>query len=248
MPSAAMKVIAIVQARMASTRLPGKVLANLGSHSVLACVIHRVRKCRLIDELVIATTGEPCDDEIVREAERHATPVYRGSEHDVLDRYYQAADTFHAESVVRVTSDCPLIDSEVSDRTIREFLEKRPDYASNVLERTYPRGLDTEVVSMAALEQAWREASQPYERSHVTPYLWQNPQRFRLLSVKGDLDHSAYRWTLDTPEDLSFLRTVYDRFDGSIDFTWRDVLSLLEREPAIAGGNCHIQQKAIEEG
>lgn len=243
-----MRVIAIVQARMGSTRLSGKVLRPLGGQTVLSRVIQRVRRFRLIDDLLVATTVEPADDAIMKEAERCSVEIFRGSEDDVLDRYYRAACQARADAVVRITSDCPLIDPEVSDHTIQKFLDSRPDYASNALERTYPRGLDTEVVRFAALERAWKEATEPYQRAHVTPYLYQNPDKFQVLSVKGPSDLSGYRWTLDTPEDLEFLQEVYARLGGAEDFTWHGVLRLMEREPGLAEKNQHIQQKALHEG
>jgi spore coat polysaccharide biosynthesis protein SpsF len=243
-----MRVIAIVQARMGSTRLPGKVLKQLGGRSVLSWVIERVSQFSRIDSLLIATTVEPADDAVAKEAERCSAEVFRGNENDVLDRYYRGACHAGADVIVRITSDCPLIDPEVSDYTIQKFLDERPDYASNALERTYPRGLDTEVLTFSALERAWREASEPYQRAHVTPYLYQNPDKFRLLSVKGEEDFSGYRWTLDTPEDADFLQEVYTRLGGSVDFSWRDVLGLLQREPALAEKNEHIRQKALREG
>jgi spore coat polysaccharide biosynthesis protein SpsF len=233
---------------MGSTRLPGKVLRKLGARTVLACVIHRVRRFRHIDSLLVATTLEPADDQLAEEAASCSAGVFRGSEIDVLDRYYQAARYARADAIVRITSDCPLIDPEISDRTIQIFLDEQPDYASNTLERTYPRGLDTEVMKFSALERAWQEASEPYQRAHVAPYLYQNPGKFRLRSVKGASDFSGYRWTLDTPEDLEFLQEVYARLGGSEDFTWRDVLRLLGREPALAEMNRHIRQKALHEG
>lgn len=243
-----MNVIAIVQARMGSTRLPGKVLCALGRHTALACVIKRVQRFRNIDSLVLATTTERADDAVVTEAERYGAAVFRGDENDVLSRYYLAARQTHADVIVRITADCPLIDQEVSDHTIQQFLHYRPDYASNALQRTYPRGLDTEVMTFVALERAWKSATKPYERVHVTPYLYQNADLFRLLSVKGETDYSSCRWTLDTTEDLEFLREVFGRFGGSIDFTWRDVLALLRREPELAQKNSHIRQKALHEG
>jgi spore coat polysaccharide biosynthesis protein SpsF len=243
-----MRVIAIVQARMGSSRLPGKVLKPLGGRSVLSWVIERVRQFGRIDSLLVATTAESADDAVVKEAERCSAEVFRGNESDVLDRYYRGACHAGADVIVRITSDCPLIDPEVSDYTIQKFLDELPDYASNGLERTYPRGLDTEVMTFAALERAWREASEPYQRAHVTPYLYQNPDKFRLLSVKGEADFSGYRWTLDTQEDAEFLQEIFARLGGSVDFTWRDVLRLLEREPALAEKNQHIRQKALREG
>jgi spore coat polysaccharide biosynthesis protein SpsF len=194
---------------------------------------------------VVATTTSPADKAIVAECERLGIPAFRGDEQDVLDRYYQAAQVHRADVVVRVTSDCPLIDPGVVDEVVRAFLDAEPDYASNTLDRTYPRGLDTEVMTMAALARAWREAQEPYQHAHVTPYLYQNPQLFRLLSVTANADYSGYRWTVDTPEDLVFVQAVYTRMGNAMDITWRDVLGLLEREPALAELNCNIQQKAL---
>jgi len=243
-----MKTIAIVQARMGSTRLPGKVLRELSGETVLTRVIGRVQRMRRIDDLVIATSTQSVDDPIVAMARQNTVQVFRGSEENVLDRYYQAACAFKAEVVVRITSDCPLIDPEVSDDVIQQFFTDQPDYASNTLERTYPRGLDTEVMTLAARQRAWDEASEPYQRVHVTPYLYQNPQLFKLLSITGAGDHSQHRWTLDTGEDLEFLKAVYARLIGKSDFGWRDVLRLIEREPALVEINRTIAQKAIHEG
>jgi spore coat polysaccharide biosynthesis protein SpsF len=240
-----MRVVAIIQARMGSTRLPGKVLKDLAGATVLERVVSRVRRCRLVSDVVVATSAEPADDVILNECQRLGTEAFRGSEQDVLDRYYRAAQQAGAEVVVRITSDCPLIDPEVSDETIQKFLVERPDYASNALERTYPRGLDTEVMTFAALECAWTEARQAYQREHVTPFLYQHPERFKLLSVKGDHDYSQYRWTLDTPEDLEFLRAVYARSIDHQDLSWRDVLNIVQREPELAEMNRHIVQKTI---
>jgi spore coat polysaccharide biosynthesis protein SpsF len=240
-----MRVVAIIQARMGSTRLPGKVLKDLAGATVLERVVSRLRRCRLVSEVVVATSAEQADDAILNECQRLGTDVFRGSEQDVLDRYYRAAQQARAEVVVRITSDCPLIDPGVSDKTIQAFLSERPDYASNALERTYPRGLDTEVMTFDALKSAWTEARQAYQREHVTPFLYQHPERFKLLSVKGDRDYSQCRWTLDTPEDLEFLRAVYARsFEGE-DLTWQDVLNIVEREPELAEINRHVVQKTI---
>jgi spore coat polysaccharide biosynthesis protein SpsF len=241
------KVTAIIQARMGSTRLPGKVLADLGGESTLSRVVRRLRRSQLLDELVVATTAAAADEAIVQEARRLGAPCFRGDELDVLDRYYKAARAFQSDVMVRITSDCPLIDPEVTDKTIRAFLERAPDYASNALQRTYPRGLDTEVMTADALGRAWREAKGPYEREHVTPFLYEHPDLFKVLSVVNDIDYNWHRWTLDTPEDLEFVRSVYARFDNRDDFSWRDILQLLEREPALTELNGHIQQKMLHE-
>jgi spore coat polysaccharide biosynthesis protein SpsF len=241
------QVLAIIQARMGSTRLPGKVLAEIEGRPMLWHVLQRTQAADSLDEVVVATTTEPADDLIVSLCRESGTVCFRGSEKDVLDRYYQAARLHRAPVIVRITSDCPLIDPEIVDKTVRQFMVEQPDYASNCLVRTYPRGLDTEVFTFRALEVAWNEAGQSYERAHVTPYLYQNPERFKVLSVMGNKDYSFYRWTVDTPEDFEFVRAVYARFAG-VGFLWNDVLRLLEREPALAEINRSIAQKALYEG
>jgi spore coat polysaccharide biosynthesis protein SpsF len=243
-----MKVVAIIQARMGSTRLPGKVLKDLSGKTVLERVISRIRRSQLIEHVIVATSTAAADSVIVDECERLSTDFFRGNEADVLDRYYRAAQQSRADAIVRITSDCPLIDPAVSDQTIRAYLDEQPDYASNTQPRTYPRGLDTEVMTFRALEAAWREAREPYQREHVTPYLYMHPERFKLLSVSGGVDYSQNRWTLDTAEDLDLLRAVYDRLGKRDDFSWRDVLRLMEQEPALAEINRHVGQKALHEG
>ena len=238
----------MVQARMGSTRLPGKVLLDLEGASVLARVVTRMRRARTVDEIVVATTTTAADESIVAECERLKVSVFRGDEHDVLDRYYRAAKSSQATVVVRVTSDCPLIEPEIADLTVRRFLAEHPDFASNTLIRTYPRGLDTEVFSRQALETAWREASVSYQREHVTPFIFENPQRFRLVNVQAQSDHSDLRWTLDTQADLDFVRAIYRRLGGTDDFGWRDVLAILDREPELLKINQHVRQKALQEG
>jgi spore coat polysaccharide biosynthesis protein SpsF len=240
-----MRVIAIIQARMGSTRLPGKVLNDLEGKTMLARVLERVRRARLVDDILVATTDRAEDDAIVEECRRGSVAVARGDAEDVLDRYYRAAQLSKAEAVVRITSDCPLIDPEITDKTIAAFLESRPDYAANVLERTYPRGLDTEAMSFEALAKAWRQAGKPYQREHVTPYIYEHPDEFKLLSVKGDADYSFHRWTVDTPEDLELVRAIYRRLKADESFSWRHVLELLEKEPKLVELNRSTRQKAL---
>lgn len=242
-----MRVVAVIQARMSSTRLPGKVLLDIGGETMLSRVVHRTRAASL-DEVVVATALGPADDPIVWECEKLGVAAFRGSETDVLDRTYRAAQESQAEGIVRITSDCPLIDPQVIDRVVGAFRQARPDYASNVLQRTYPRGLDTEVMAFHALERAWLEASEPYQRVHVTPYFYQNPARFRLLSVVHESDYSQTRWTVDTADDLAFVRAVYERLGNERGFGWLEVLALLEREPALAELNRQVRQKALHEG
>jgi spore coat polysaccharide biosynthesis protein SpsF len=240
-----MNVVAIIQARMGSSRLPGKVLKDLGGETVLGRVVHRLRRATRVNQIVIATTDSVADDVIVRECHRLEVPAFRGSESDVLDRYYQAARACAAGTVVRITSDCPVIDPQLVDETIRVFQQQHGDYASNALSRTYPRGLDMEVFTMGALERAWNDAHKPYEREHVTPYLYEHPELFRLVSQCGQIDYSQYRWTLDTAEDLELLRAIYARFSNQDDFGWGEVIQLMEREPELAELNSGVIQKTL---
>ncbi len=243
-----MKAVAIVQARMGSSRLPGKVLRDLCGATVLARVVRRLRGSKLLDGIAVATTTSQSDDPIAEECNRLQVACLRGSEPDVLDRYYQAASSLACETVARITADCPLIDAGVADAVLHQLTDQGADYASNVLVRTYPRGLDVEAFTRPALERAWREAREPHQREHVTPYFYEHPEIFRLASVRGASDHSAHRWTLDVPEDLQLLRAIYLRFDGRDDFTWEQALQLVELEPELAELNSHVLQKPVREG
>lgn len=240
-----MNVVAIVQARMGSTRLPGKVLMDLAGRSVLERVLRRLRRSSRLSEILVATTISGRDELIVRECERLHTPCFRGSEPDVLDRYYRAALVAKADAVVRITSDCPLIDAEVVDETVAKLLAERADYVNNCSPRTFPRGLDTEAFTVAALSQAWEEAYEPHEREHVTPYLYAHPDIFRLSFFAGVTDYSQYRWTLDTIEDFELLNAIYSHFEGDDRFSWREVIQLMEREPKLSSLNSHILQKPL---
>jgi spore coat polysaccharide biosynthesis protein SpsF len=243
-----MRVVAIIQARMGSTRLPGKVLKDLGGETVLARVVNRTRRATLLDEVVVATSVLPADDAIARECEGLRVACFRGDQVDVLDRYYRAAQRFAADVVVRITADCPLIDPELIDATIRSSLDQKTDYASNSLARTYPRGLDVEVFTADALARAWSAAKEEYQRIHVTPYLYENPESFKVISIAGEVDHSKYRWTLDTAEDLELLRAVYKHFGNRDNIRWIEVLDLMEAQPELAAMNSHVRHKILREG
>jgi spore coat polysaccharide biosynthesis protein SpsF len=239
------KVVAIVQARMDSTRLPGKVLMELGGQTTLARVVARLSRSKRVSQVVIATTTTTADEVIVKEAERNASAWFRGSEQDVLSRYLQAAEQFRADRVVRITSDCPLVDPGVVDRVISEALSSGADFASNCIHRTYPRGLDTEVFTLDALRRADDICDQPHHREHVTPIFYERPDLFRAHSVTGSEDYTRFRWTLDTPEDLELIRAIYSRFDNRDDFGWREVVSLMEEHPELTEINSHVIQKAV---
>lgn len=230
---------------MGSTRLPGKVLLDLAGETVLAHVVNRLRRSRLCAEIVIATTENPRDDLIEQECRRLSVKCSRGSESDVLDRYLRAAGEAGAEVVVRITSDCPLIDAGIVDDTIQVFLNGNADYASNVNPRRFPRGLDTEVFTVAALDRAWAEAHEIYQREHVTPYLSEHPEIFRFSALVAERDYSEHRWTLDTPEDFQLLTEIYSSFRNVSTFGWRDVLALVERRPELRELNANIMQKSL---
>jgi len=229
-------IAAVVQARMGSSRLPGKTLADIGGRPMLGRLVDRARLIPGVEQVVIATTDRPADAAILRFAEAEGLPASAGSEQDVLDRIYRAASRFGVSVIVRVTPDCPMLDPEVSGRVLAEFrrLAGRVDYVSNVHPPTFPDGLDTEVFSRDALEAAWREARLASDREHVTPYIWRQPGRFRLGNVENANDLSALRWTVDTEADLGFARAVYAALEGQSGvFGMERVLHVLESRPEL---------------
>ena len=243
-----MRVVAIIQARMGSTRLPGKVLRDINGETMLSRVVQRVRQTKLLDQTIVATTVEAADDPIIDACNSLKVASFRGSEMDVLDRYYQASLVYEADAIVRITSDCPLIDPLLIDEVIKAYIKETPDYAGNTLMRTYPRGLDTEVIAQSALSRSWREATDPYQRAHVTPYIYQNPQLFKMVSVHSATDYSDYRWTVDTLEDLQLVQAIYSHLADKPFFNWHEALELLVQEPELQALNQHIKQKSLEEG
>jgi len=228
---------------MGSTRLPGKVLLDLCGKSVLGHVISRLKTVPNINRVVVATTTQPSDGVVEAEAQRHGALAFRGSEHDVLSRYYEAAREQQADVVIRITSDCPLIDPQLVQHMVARFLAERVDYLSNGLKRTYPRGMDTEVFTMAALERAHGEAKTPAEREHVTPYLYRHPELFRLADQLAAKDHSRYRLTLDTPEDWQLIQAVVKALGASASL--QQVVDYLDRHPEVAAINAAVEQKAL---
>ena len=238
--SVAGPVIAIIQARMGSSRLPGKSLAPIENRPMLWHVIQRVKRASLVDRVVVATSTNPIDDAIEAMCRENGVPCYRGSEHDVLDRFYVAARAEKAGQVVRITADCPLIDPEVIDRVVRRFQRGDLDYVSNAMVRSYPDGLDTEVFSFSALERAWHESTKTSEREHVTPYL--RSEKFRTANVECDSTslYQHYRWTVDEAADLEFIRAVYRALREKESFGMKDVLELIEKNPGLEKMNSEI--------
>ena len=240
--------VAIVQARVASTRLPGKVLADIEGETMLARVVERAGRASSLDQIAVATTADVDDDPLFALSESKGYVCLRGSTIDVLDRVYRAARKLEADIVVRLTADCPLIAAELIDQTVSAFVHADPpvDFAANRLpdEKSFPVGTDTEVCSIAALEQAWIRAEEPHQREHVMPYLYEEPERFNTLLVKSDTDYSAYRWTVDTAEDLELVRQVYAHFDGRDDFGYQELLDLFAARPELASINLKVEHRS----
>jgi len=250
-----MLTIAMIQARVGSTRLPGKVLSDIAGRPMLERVIERVRQATRLDETVVVTSDRPGDVEIVKLCKDLGVPCFRGDEEDVLARYVAAAQRYEPDTIVRITADCPLIDAQVIDLVISECFRTGADYASNTLKRTWPRGLDVEVFSTIALHRAACQATLPYERVHVTPYLYEHAERFRLTSVTLEKqsgtgcqeDYSRLRWTVDTPADLSLVREVYGGLENEL-APWRDVLAVIENCPRLMAINENVCQKELLDG
>ena len=281
------RILAIIQARMSSRRLPGKVLLDIAGQPMLVRVVERVQRAETVDEVVVATTSDPSDNAVEALCKGRGYLYSRGSAHDVLDRYYHAGRQFGGEVIIHITADCPLIDPGVIDIVVNAFLgrdvvSRQPpsissrqsklsvqrsevrqqksiveeksapwDFAANRLpppwKRTFPIGLDTEVCTFRALERAWREASEPHQREHVMPYLYEREGRFRVLLVDHDPDYGALRWTVDTSEDLDLVRQIYAQFEGREDFTWYEILNLFQRHPELAQINTDVQHKTVHD-
>jgi len=279
------RIVAIVQARMSSRRLPGKILADIASEPMLARVVNRLGRAKSVAKVVVATTLDPTDDETEAVCQARDYPCYRGDVHDVLDRCYQAARLYRAEVIVRITADCPVIDPQLVDEAASAFVGYPPggkppgesaagkfafDFLANRLPppwgRSYPIGLDTEVCAFEGLERAWREATEPHQREHVMPYFYEgippealrpspqprgslmiaratSPRGFRVGLLHHYPDYGGMRWTVDTLEDLELLRLIYARFAGRDDFSWLEVLELLEREPGLVEINAAVTHK-----
>jgi glutamate-1-semialdehyde 2,1-aminomutase len=235
------KTVAIVQARMASTRLPDKVLKPILGTPLIEILLERLRRARELDEIVLATSDTAADDQLAAHAAKLGVTVFRGSERDVLDRYHAAATLAHADVVVRITGDCPLVDPQLVDAAVATFRRAGVDYASNVDPPTYPDGLDIEVFTFAALHASWSEAQLPAQREHVTPYLRERG-RFRLLALRNDEDLSGERWTVDEAADLEVVSAIFGYFSPRRDFGWREVVELQRREPALFAANRRLQR------
>jgi len=242
-----MKTVAIIQARTGSSRLPGKILLDIAGQPMLSHVVQRAKLATNLDEVVVATTTGAEDDAVEYLCQQSGWDYYRGDEHDVLDRYYQAATKADADHVVRITADCPLIDAGVIDLVVSEYRNciDQVDYVSDFIpERTFPRGLDVEVFSMKALHEIWSTVSSPELREHVTLAFYKNPQTYRLKGVNNPRDYSQHRWTVDTADDLKLIRTIFKHMECN-NFGWLEALAACEAHPGWAAINGHIHQKKV---
>lgn len=244
-------VVTIIQARMGSTRLPGKVLLDIEGKPMLHRDLDRNLEAKTVDKVVIATTVKPADDQIVAAVEGYDPRVStsRGSEDDVLDRYYQAAKEAKADIVVRITSDCPLVDPEIIDQVVQLLLDDPSlDYAANVLgDLTYPRGLDVQACTFEAMEKMWNVTTEAEDREHVTLYIRKHPEQFKTAKIQNDVNLSQHRWTVDEEDDLRLAREIYKRLlPVNPHFRMKDILAVFEKEPALFDINHHVHQKLAQ--
>lgn len=226
---------------MGSSRLPNKVLLELAGKTVLEHVIQRTLQSKFVNEVIVATTISKLDLQLVQYCSSKNIRVFIGSEDNVLDRFYQAAKLLQPKNIIRITSDCPMIDPDVIDHIGNIHIRESTDYTSNTLDETFPDGLDAEVFTFEALKTAWQDATLLSEREHVTPYIKKNPEKFKLFSVKSDINLSHHRWTIDQQQDYTFLSSVFSRlYNNNPDFRMKDVLNLLVEEPGLSKINDNI--------
>ncbi|MFC2028978.1 cytidylyltransferase domain-containing protein [Chloroflexota bacterium] len=258
--------IAIIQARMSSSRLPGKVLMDITGKPMLLRVIERLNLAKHLDGILVAATSDDSDDPIADLCREEGVQCFRGSQFNVLDRFYKAALLAHAATIVRITADCPLIDPNLLDHLLKVYKRSEADFIANRLpppfQRSFPIGLDIEICTFAALEKTWQEADQPHQQEHVMPYLYEDvmlnkldpnhsegtsSRGFKVLILEHVPDLGHLRWTVDTPQDLEFIRRVFAHFPGRIDFSWLEVLDLVRSDPELAQINAGIYHKSLHD-
>lgn len=229
----------IIQARMGSSRLPGKIMKKILGKPMIDYVLERISKSSLISEVIIATSDKEENNYFIKYLESKGVKYYIGDEEDVLSRYYYAAKKFNVENIVRITADCPLIDPLIVDNTIRKYFEDSVEYASNIFPRSFPKGLDTEVFSFKALEKANYEATSKYDREHVTSYIRES-EKFKLSNYLNDKDYSEIRLTVDWIEDFILIDKIFNSFTPNMFFNWTDVISVLDNNPDLVDINKHL--------
>ncbi len=243
-----MKIIATIEARMDSSRLPGKILKDILGRPMLELLVERVRRSQFIQDVVVATTVAPNDETTVKACEKMRVKCFRGSSEDVLDRVLKAAQAHQADLLVELTGDCPLIDPVIIDSVIQHFLENNYDYVSNVLERTFPRGMDTQIFPVRVLEEVDRLTQAPADRENVSLYIYEHPERYRLGNVAalGELHRPDLRLTVDMPEDYALIKAIYENlYPKNPRFLLGDVIRLLEENPGLKAMNAHVRQKKV---
>lgn len=266
-------VVAIIQGRMSSSRLPGKILADIAGQPMLQRVFIRTSRSATVSQTLFATTTDASDDPVAEYCDFSGIPFTRGSLYDVLDRYYQATKQAKADVVVRITADCPVIDPELIDNVVNTVISGQSsmngeafDFVCNRLpppfQRTYPIGLDVEACTFAALEKAWKESTETFHREHVMPFFYEgvqlitdnrslqtgtSPRGYNIALLHHTTDFGDYRWTVDTPEDLEFMREVYTRFNGRDDFSWKEMLDLVHDNPDLMKINSGVQHKTLKD-
>ena len=266
-------VVAIIQGRMSSSRLPGKILADIAGQPMLQRVFVRTSRSASVSQTLFATTTDSSDDPVAEYCDFSGIPFTRGSLYDVLDRYYQTAKSAQADVVVRITADCPVVDPELIDDVVNTVISEQSsvnsepfDFVCNRLpppyHRTYPIGLDIEACTFNALEQAWKKAKEPQHREHVMPYFYEgvqlitdnrlletgtSPRGYNIALLHHTTDFGGYRWTVDTPEDLEFMRQIYAHFNGRDDFLWKEVLDLVHDNPELMKINAGVQHKTLKD-
>ncbi|PJE00523.1 MAG: glutamate-1-semialdehyde aminotransferase [Leptospira sp.] len=231
-----MKIIAVIQARMGSTRLPNKVMKQVNGVPLIELLIKRLSGAKLVNQIMLATSTDDKNIPLVNHVRSLGYDVFQGSENDVLSRYYHAVKDIKPDAIVRITGDCPLVDPKIVDQIIETFLEKKVDYASNTIKPTYPDGIDVSMASFQALERAFKEATSEFDREHIMPYI-RNPEKFKLANVEYEEDYSKERWTVDEPEDFEVIQNVFNHFHPRIDFSWLEVLQLLKDRPELFAAN-----------
>ena len=235
----------MIQARTGSTRLPGKIFEPIAGFPLLGWVVERLKLAKSLDQVVVATSLADADDAVEAMGKDLGFAVFRGSEEDVLGRFAGAVESFKFDHVLRICGDSPFVDAGLVDALVSAYLAADVDYASNIGQRSYPRGLDAEIFSAESLRRVASLAQAPYERAHVTPFYYQNSEQFRLLNLPGPADYSQHRWCVDEPSDLAFVRALAKRLGGRRDFVWTQALAEVEADDELAAMNAAVEQKKL---
>ena len=235
-------VVCIIQARTNSSRLPNKALKKINGKPSICYVIDRVKKSKKIEKIILATTDKKQDSILLKIAKEKNILGFAGNENDVLKRFYQAAITYNADPIVRITGDCPLIDHTIIDEIVNFFLTQKFDYVSNTIPPTYPDGEDVEVFSFKTLKNAFENAKWKSEREHVTPYIEKNPKKFKIFNYANKSDLSSLRWCLDDKSDLKLIRAIYKKMSPKNVFSIKEILKILEKYPFLTTINCDLKR------